>query len=254
LPQTSRDESHALLALAGTLHAAGRNAEALAALARARVFDAGSPGVHNNLGLVLPALGRASEAEDALRCAIREDPAYAPAHHNLGDLLRESGQLGEARDCYEEALRRTPQLLQSRLNFGNTLLDLGEFAAAAECYREAIARHAEARGAWLNLGIALHKLTRPLEALHAFQQAVAACPDAPPAHSLHYLHGLAMQAASPSRGPSRRRSDWNADGRCQATSRCGPKCPMYDVCLPKVCALNGAAFRIQSRVTLFTKP
>ncbi len=82
---------------------AGRLAEAVAALERARDLEPRNPVAWNNLGVALARRGRLSEARDAYRQAILLRPGYAKAHENLGYVLVALGDRPGAETAFARA-------------------------------------------------------------------------------------------------------------------------------------------------------
>ena len=82
---------------------AGRLAEAVAALARARDLEPANPVAWNNLGVALAAAGRLEEAREAYRRAVALRPDYAKAHQNLGHVLNALGDRPGAEAAFSRA-------------------------------------------------------------------------------------------------------------------------------------------------------
>jgi tetratricopeptide (TPR) repeat protein len=75
-----RNDVHGWDAYAWALHAAGRHAEADAAMAEARAHGTEDPLLDYHAGMIAAALDRAEEATDLLRAALDRSPALGPLH------------------------------------------------------------------------------------------------------------------------------------------------------------------------------
>lgn len=122
---------------ATALLAAGRPAEAAAALRTAIEIEPGSTRAHNNLGQALMQIKQWPEAIASLREALRLDPAYAIAHLNLGLALREWGDLEAAANSFERALALAPHMVVAWTARGALLAAQQRFAEALECFESA---------------------------------------------------------------------------------------------------------------------
>jgi len=69
-----------------TLYSEGRTGDAERILRLALECDIDSPGLRNNLSVILWTQGRASEARDQAEIALRLDPGFADAQMNLNSM------------------------------------------------------------------------------------------------------------------------------------------------------------------------
>ena len=119
---------------------AGKPAEALVALERARTLVLGAAravatpafraSVEVNRGKALEALRREPEARAALEALLREDPSSAAAWHNLGILRLRAGEIGPAREALLAATKADEAFVGARLALADLEAQTGDLAAA----------------------------------------------------------------------------------------------------------------------------
>ncbi len=118
------------------LHAAGRDAEAADALARAIAARPGYAEAHCHLGCVRRRqAGRMDDAVAAYRRAIDLRPDYAEAMSNLGSALERTGDVDGAVATLRRAIALQPDLSEAHNNPGNALKEAGDPDAALACWR-----------------------------------------------------------------------------------------------------------------------
>ncbi len=136
-------------AIAGSLRAAGKVAEARQELDRVAAESAGSADWWHARGAVLAESGGPlAEEVAAYEKAVAIDPGHPAALFALGVVHDRLGNDDEARTCYEKSLERYPPTLGSLINLGVMFEDRDDFARAQQCYRrilEAIPDHPRAR-------------------------------------------------------------------------------------------------------------
>jgi len=160
------------------LFAAGRNAEACLAFARAAEAAPERAEIRFNLGNALAAAGRPVEAAEAFLAAVQLGPWLGAAWLNLAETMRGLGAIDDAAVMAEQALRLMPGDPIAQQAAGNARHDHGDFAGAAGLYRAALAAAPADAGLWCNLGNALHAGGQPAEARAALERAVALDPEA----------------------------------------------------------------------------
>jgi arylsulfatase A-like enzyme/Flp pilus assembly protein TadD len=186
--------------LAQALLQAGKNAEALDVMLKARSQGAVSDSLLRQLGLTLSEMGRAKEAVDILKPMAEKlgDPqtlnAYALA-------LSEAGRQKEAYAVLQKVLENDPDNPKAFEELGLVELRQNRFAQARDRSRQALALNPKLPLAWNDLGVALFQLGSKAEALDAWQKAVDLQPDLWDA-----LWNLGTQAAGLGRTDQARRA------------------------------------------------
>ena len=156
--------------LANALLEAGRRAEALQVMEKARASGLASDALVRQLGLTLAETGRGDEAVAVLRpLAERGD---VDAMNALAVAHSESGRQREAFEVLQRALARDPDNAKAFELVGLVELRLGRWAQARDASRRAVERRAGLAHAWNNLGVASWQLGEADAALAAWQRAV----------------------------------------------------------------------------------
>jgi Flp pilus assembly protein TadD len=135
-----------------------------------------TPNAFQIVGTELAAAGRHAEAIAALRQAAG---GYPPARYFLGTELIAAGQVDEGIDELRLFVAAEPQLLAARAAHGalaNALAGRRRFAEAIPHYREYLAAHPADADAWTGLGIAFAQSGDRAGALRAFREAATAAP------------------------------------------------------------------------------
>jgi len=158
------------LAMAGD--AAGAQEQYRAVIAR----EAGHADANCNLGYLLAHAGRLDAAIGCYRRALAARPDFPEARFNLGHALQRRGLLREAAGEYRRALALRPDLVPAKLNLAGTLQDLGEVDAAVGLYREVLAARPGLAGVHASLGMALLNLDRVDDAAASLDRALALDP------------------------------------------------------------------------------
>lgn len=159
---------HSLLAQ-GLLEA-GRTAEALEVMRRARAQGAASDVLLRQLGLTLAEGGQAAEAIEILRpLAGTEDTDSMNA---LALALSEAGRQREAWELLQKVLKLDPDNAGACEELGLVELRLSHWPQARDWARRAVERQRQLPRAWNNLGVALWQLGDKEKAVEAWQQAV----------------------------------------------------------------------------------
>lgn len=174
----------------GTLLAAraGREGDALAALAAAVRLDPGNARAHYELGLALARdSARTGEAAAEFRTAIRLEPKLAAAHDRLGKLL--AGQAGHESEALEEfrtAVRLDPGSAVAHSNLAAGLQAAGRpDAEVVSELRTAVRLDPTLVEAWVNLGMMLAPdPARRAEAADDFRTALRLRPGFKPAQEM----------------------------------------------------------------------
>ncbi|WP_321791011.1 tetratricopeptide repeat protein [Caballeronia sp. J97] len=163
--------------LAATHYAAGRYADALAALS---VMLGHRPAHREALNLAAICcfqLNRQDDAEAYWRRAIADDPDYAGGYGNLANLFMTQGRLSDAESAYRQAIRLKPDFAEAHYNLGNLLNQLGRLAQGEAALRDALTIRPDFAEAHYNLANSLKDQRRTAEAEAEFRAAIAARPD-----------------------------------------------------------------------------
>jgi tetratricopeptide (TPR) repeat protein len=159
-----------------SLHALGRQEDAIVCYDKAISVEPQSAKAWNNKGNSLVGLGRYEEALAAFDKALEIDSQMATAWGNKGNALAPLGRLDEAIRCFGAALAIDPQYTMAWINRANALDAIGQHEQAIESYDKALAIDPRDPTAWGNKGIALHALRRYDDAVTCFERALAIDP------------------------------------------------------------------------------
>jgi Flp pilus assembly protein TadD len=140
-------------ALARALLAAGRPAEALAALAPLGA-QTGMAELQFLRGTALNALKRPQDAVLALRNAVAAAPSHAEAHLNLGNALADLDDTAAAEAHMRRAIALQPDLAEAHASLGFLLTGRGDLPAAVAACQRAIDLQPDFAVAQWNQGIA----------------------------------------------------------------------------------------------------
>lgn len=171
------EHAEALL-LQGLIYAkSGRLEDAADSLLLAAHFRPGLAEAHFQLGLIAAARGDLGQAERCYREALARDPGHARAHNALGAVLVERGLLEEAVACFERALEADPQLARAHSNLGSLLVArLDRFEEGARHIERARALAPEDRDVLTNWAMLLQYRGRLAEAIELCDRLLAADP------------------------------------------------------------------------------
>ena len=139
-PIVSRGDADALCDQASAHLEAGRMADCLRVLDKARAAAPDHARVEYLFGVYHMDAGRVPEALMALDASLRLDPTSAKAHNNRGSALQRLGRTAEAEAAFRRALELGPDLAPPYINLGHLLEARGDNAAAIALYDAAIAR------------------------------------------------------------------------------------------------------------------
>jgi protein O-GlcNAc transferase len=185
--QGSPDQLREIMAL----YAAGRFSEMEAHARSLLNRSAGSPVLHELLGIALCAQHRFADALPALRKAVKRQPDDAQFWENLALCQRQLDQYGSAESSLRRALALRPNSVEALNALGSVLRSLRRFDEARRALEQALAYEPRHIGARFNLGKACADERRWAEAEHHLSLAVAANPTVA---GFHYELGLACVA------------------------------------------------------------
>jgi FkbM family methyltransferase len=117
----------------------GKTAEALAHYSRAAAQDCETPGLCNNLGVLLRDLGRPAEAEAVYRRALATTPDDTSVLSNLGNVLIDQGRMADAEAVAAHALALRPGQASLLYNAGVVEKDDGRPERAVVLFSRALA-------------------------------------------------------------------------------------------------------------------
>jgi tetratricopeptide (TPR) repeat protein len=162
-----------------------RKDEAVGFYRAALAIRPNSPGVHNNLGILLAEQGKLPEAEAAYRRAITLQSDYFFAHNNLGNLLAKQDRNAEAEAAYRQAIAVKSDYFESHFHLAQLLESQGKTAEAVEMYGEAASLEPfqidpqVSSGALNAIGLALYNAGKFPDAVTAFRKACDLNPEEP---------------------------------------------------------------------------
>ncbi|HLG73556.1 MAG TPA: tetratricopeptide repeat protein, partial [Chloroflexota bacterium] len=195
-------EAHNNLGL--SLHALGRDGEAMASYQAALRLRPDFAEAHDNAGVSLQALQRFEEAVSQHLLALTIKPELVSAHTNLGNALRHLGRIEEAVARQRVALQLAPNSAEVHNNMGAALEASGDVEAAAEHYRKAVELRPDDPHAHFHFAEFLRGCGRRSEAIVHYKAAVSLKPDFAEAHNnagallldLHHYQAAAVHFAS----------------------------------------------------------
>lgn len=194
-------DAHVKHGLALVRQRQGRVGDA-ARLLREEIAARNSAAASYRLGQVEKAAGRPAEARAALEAARSLDPGCVAAVYELGLLATQEGRLEEAVTLFEDVLRKQPAAVQAHFPLGQALQRLGRTAEAKPHLAASAAREVSVGGrascsdafeaelrplatgaaAYIMRGQAARFAGRMDQAIAEFRQAVAVAPTDPIAH------------------------------------------------------------------------
>ncbi|WP_406280629.1 tetratricopeptide repeat protein [Embleya sp. NBC_00896] len=123
--------AQAWLGLGRAQHALGRDADALAPLARASELLPENPDVQLEFVTLTLARGERAAAFPVLRRALAADPRHVTANLTLGTLHDEDGDFAAAAPCFERVVAVDPEHARARFGLGRALFEQGDAERAA---------------------------------------------------------------------------------------------------------------------------
>ncbi len=159
------------LNLGTALDEAGRSAEGLVHLQRARELKPNFAETLNSLGNVLNRLGRSAEALPLLQQAVQVQPRFAEAHNTLGVTLMALGRSAEGVASFQRAVELRPSLALARANLGWAYANQQRPAEAIAQYELALRSRPDFAEAEYKWGLTLAMNRNLQEALPHFERA-----------------------------------------------------------------------------------
>ncbi len=171
------EKIEAWIALAHSLAAAKRYAEAEQAYISAIRLDGTHALIRIGLGELRLVTGRPAEALAEFELALRSSPGLLPALLGAGNALAMLDRDEQALARYMEALSLAPQSAEVHFASGFALARLGRSAEAEARYRHALFLRPDFASAWLNLGALLREEGRESAAEAALERAAQLRPE-----------------------------------------------------------------------------
>jgi predicted O-linked N-acetylglucosamine transferase (SPINDLY family) len=163
----SPDHVEALEGLGLAALHAGRDAEGLAWLAKARELDPANARVVANHGLAQKKNGSLHEAIESYSRAVALAPTF-PTLINLARAQREAGRLPAAIATFQRALELDGESADAWSMLSNALREAGRLESALAAAREALSKNPWLGQAHLNEGSALHRLGQFRDAIVSY--------------------------------------------------------------------------------------
>ena len=170
------NQAAALHTQALSLHQAGQDRQALAAMMQAVALEPHRADWQSDLGGLFNRIGDLERAAAHFETALQLDPDNAHAHYNLGCTLQAQHKLAQAEASYRRALELSPGNLDFLCNLGGCLQECGRTEAAMACYRAALDIDGGNVKVLDNLGIALQGQGKLADAEECFRRAIESDP------------------------------------------------------------------------------
>jgi eukaryotic-like serine/threonine-protein kinase len=170
--ELDRNSAPALLGLADTYYAIGRNQEAEDIYKRASALRPAGWDGPLRLGGFYYGQGRFSEAADQFRRVIQLLPDHGSAHTYLGTSLMSLGRETEAVAEFKKSLALGPDYVAFS-NLGAIYYNQKRFSESAAMWEQALKINDKDYRLWNNLAIAYEWLEKPEQSKHAFRQELA---------------------------------------------------------------------------------
>jgi tetratricopeptide (TPR) repeat protein len=168
---------------------AGRIAEAIASLERARDLDPAHDANGHDLALAYLQATRLDAARRQVRRML-EARATPERHNLLGEIEEAAGDRLAAAVAFQTAARLSPTE-DHLFDWGNNLLHLGAHGDAAEVFAAAVRRHPESARLHIGLGIAQYSRGQHEDAVRSFGRAADLAPADPrPYDFLGEMYGV----------------------------------------------------------------
>ena len=187
--QQMADQPGGQLQLGGFELQRGAVSNALAHLQTAATWDPYSPGIRQELAIVLSQAGRAEEAVTQLEAAVKLAPSQASFHYSLALALNETGEASRMVQELEAAVKCDPQFARAWYNLGLARSSQGDDSGAlAALVRAESADPSDARAPYARATV-LARLGKLDEARSAARRALELDPNSPAANLLRQLSG-----------------------------------------------------------------
>jgi serine/threonine-protein kinase len=154
---------------------AGRHAEALDALNKARQLEPGNPSVFSELGAVEEATGKFEDAEASYKAAAQLRPSDWTSLNALGGFYYRRGRYPDAIPLFQQITHLAPANSQGYTNLGATYAMAGQYESAAVSFNQSLSLQPTA-SAYTNLGTIYFFLGRCSEAVPLMERASQLAP------------------------------------------------------------------------------
>ena len=149
---------------------AGRHAEALDALEKARQLEPANPSVFSELGAVEEAMGKLDDAESRYKAAAQLRPSDWTSLNALGGFYYRRGRYQDAIPLFQTITQLAPGNSQGYTNLGATYAMAGQYESAAVSFNQSLNLRPTA-SAYSNLGTVYFFLGRCAEAVPLMERA-----------------------------------------------------------------------------------
>jgi eukaryotic-like serine/threonine-protein kinase len=149
---------------------AGRHAEALDALQKARQLEPANPSVFSELGAVEEAMGKLDDAESKYKAAAQLRPSDWTSLNALGGFYYRRGRYQDAIPLFQSITQLAPGNSQGYTNLGATYAMAGQYESAAVSFNQSLSLRPTA-SAYSNLGTVYFFLGRCAEAVPLMEHA-----------------------------------------------------------------------------------
>jgi serine/threonine protein kinase/Flp pilus assembly protein TadD len=149
---------------------AGRHAEALDALEKARQLEPSNPSVFSELGAVEEAMGKFDDAESRYKAAAQLRPSDWTSLNALGGFYYRRGRYQDAIPLFQNITQLAPGNSQGYTNLGATFAMAGQYESAALNFKQSLNLRPTA-SAYTNLGTVYFFLGRCADAVPLMERA-----------------------------------------------------------------------------------
>jgi tetratricopeptide (TPR) repeat protein len=176
------ENPRAIIALAGALQDAGRNAEAEAMIARALKLSPSHAEANRKIGELEQARGDCIAALRHFNVALQRIPNNADLQYRTAVCLAKIGRPEEAIGHFRTALEYEPASAEIHSAYAGTLGRIGRFDDAIAQLQAALHLEPDSEEAWFNMGGIYARMRRYDDALKAFDRATEIKPTFAIAH------------------------------------------------------------------------
>ncbi|WP_296205255.1 tetratricopeptide repeat protein, partial [uncultured Hyphomicrobium sp.] len=184
LSQTVIERRAAVMKDAHRADAAGRPADAAAALLQHWSSDPADSDAATYLSDLYRRLGRLSEAEAAARAALHAMPKSSSAFNALGNALAAQFRLTEAEAAFTDAISNAPDHAEALNNRALVLMRRGRLCAAERDLRMAQRLRPDLVEVGFNLANSVQDQGRAAEAIEIFRETLKRSPNNPTGHGM----------------------------------------------------------------------
>jgi serine/threonine protein kinase/Flp pilus assembly protein TadD len=156
---------------------AGRHAQALDSLNKARQLEPTNTSVFSELGAVQEAMGSLDDAKSSYETAAKLRPGDWASLNALGGFYYRRGRYQEAIPLFQQITQLAPDNSQGYTNLGATYAMLGQYETAAVSFQKSLSLRRPTASAYTNLGTIYFFLGRCTEAVPLMERASQLTPN-----------------------------------------------------------------------------